>query len=391
MPLLLRGQTGLPFVFALLFLTLLLGASVTAQDQPLQDQPVKDQSIKDQLSKPATAAQPVDQVFPPAVAASSQPDKAQADDGTGPEPTLGNGDLLEISVYNVPELSTKSRLGNSGDVYLPLIDYVHLAGLTVAEGQALIEKRLTDGGFVKNPHVTLLVDQSQSQGASLLGEVARPGVYPIIGEPRLLDVISAAGGFTDKAGQSITVTHRNQSDKPVNVPLNRKLTDNPASNISVSPGRHDTRAQSRCGLRCGRSGQAQRISDGQRQSDGLEVDRAGGRHDSHGQNEWREDHPQRAEWHDRNPGAVEKDASGQSRGHSHEGGRHPVCPQQYQQSDHEPFRGRCRTGCQRGIDRSDPTLDARHSSPLSGRQRLLLLFSQESSQHLDICSRGLAP
>ncbi len=236
MPLLLRGQTGLPFVFALLFLTLLLGASVTAQDQPLQDQPVKDQSIKDQLSKPATAAQPVDQVFPPAVAASSQPDKAQADDGTGPEPTLGNGDLLEISVYNVPELSTKSRLGNSGDVYLPLIDYVHLAGLTVAEGQALIEKRLTDGGFVKNPHVTLLVDQSQSQGASLLGEVARPGVYPIIGEPRLLDVISAAGGFTDKAGQSITVTHRNQSDKPVNVPLNRKLTDNPASNISVSPG-----------------------------------------------------------------------------------------------------------------------------------------------------------
>ena len=192
--------------------------------------------MKGQPSKPATATQPVEQVFPPAVPASSQPDKPQADDGTGPEPTLGSGDLLEISVYNVPELSTKSRLGNSGDVYLPLIDYVHLAGLTVAEGQALIEKRLTDGGFVKNPHVTLLVDQSQSQGASLLGEVARPGVYPIIGEPRLLDVISAAGGFTDKAGQSITVTHRNQSDKPVTVPLSRKLTDNPASNISVSPG-----------------------------------------------------------------------------------------------------------------------------------------------------------
>ena len=45
-----------------------------------------------------------------------------------------------MSVYNVPELSTKSRLGNSGDVYLPLIDYVHLAGLTIEEAQALIEK-----------------------------------------------------------------------------------------------------------------------------------------------------------------------------------------------------------------------------------------------------------
>jgi polysaccharide export outer membrane protein len=61
-------------------------------------------------------------------------------------------------------------------------------------------------------------------------------VYPILGEPRLLDVISAAGGFTEKAGQSITVTHRNQSDKPVTVPRSRKLTDNPASNIAVSPG-----------------------------------------------------------------------------------------------------------------------------------------------------------
>jgi polysaccharide export outer membrane protein len=144
--------------------------------------------------------------------------------------------LLDVSVYNVPELSTKSRLGSNGDVYLPLIDYVHLAGLTVEEAQALIEKRLSDGGFVKNPHVSLNVDQSASQGISLLGEVARPGVYPVIGEPRLLDLVSAAGGFTPSAGQSITVTHRNQSDKPVTVPRSRKLSDDPVSNIPVSPG-----------------------------------------------------------------------------------------------------------------------------------------------------------
>jgi polysaccharide export outer membrane protein len=149
---------------------------------------------------------------------------------------LGIGDLLDISVYNVPELSTKSRLGSNGDVYLPLIDYVHLAGLTVEEAQALIEKRLSEGGYVKNPHVSLNVDQSASQGVSLLGEVVRPGVYPVIGEPRLLDVVSAAGGFTPSAGQSVTVTHRNQSDRPLTVPLSRKLSDNPVSNIPVSPG-----------------------------------------------------------------------------------------------------------------------------------------------------------
>ncbi len=143
--------------------------------------------------------------------------------------------MLEVSVYNVPELATKSRLGTNGDVYLPLVDYVHLAGLTVEEAQALIEKRLSDGGFVKNPHVTLIVDQSASQGVNLLGEVARPGIYPVIGEPRLLDVVSAAGGFTDRTGQSITVTHRDQPDKPVTVPLNRKLSNDKA-NFRVAPG-----------------------------------------------------------------------------------------------------------------------------------------------------------
>ncbi len=214
-----RILTGLPYVVVIFFLTLSLGVRGSAQNQ-----------------LPKAAEKPAGQVFPSAVPAPDQPEMPPAADATGPSPKLGVGDLLEVSVYNVPELTTKSRLGTNGDVYLPLVDYVHLAGLTVEEAQALIEKRLSDGGFVKNPHVTLNVDQSASQGVSLLGEVARPGVYPVIGEPRLLDLISTAGGFTASAGQSITVTHRNQSDKPVTVPLSRKRADNPASNIPVSPG-----------------------------------------------------------------------------------------------------------------------------------------------------------
>ena len=214
-----RIPTRLPYILVAFFSTVLFSAMGTAQEP-----------------SPKLEQKPAEQSFPSAVPAPSPSAASHAADETGATPRLGTGDLLEISVYNVPELTTKSRLGNTGDVYLPLVDYVHLAGLTVEEAQALIEKRLSDGGFVKNPHVTLNVDQSVSQGASLLGEVARPGVYPIIGEPRLFDVISAAGGFTSSAGRSITVTHRNQSDKPVTVPLSRKLSDNPASNISVSPG-----------------------------------------------------------------------------------------------------------------------------------------------------------
>jgi polysaccharide export outer membrane protein len=161
-------------------------------------------------------------------------------EGAATHPTsslrLEAGDLVEVAVYNVAELTTKARVSSKGEVYLPLIDYVHVAGLTAEEAEGLIQKRLSDGGFVKNPHVTLFVDQYASQGASILGEVARPGVYPVPGQQRLFDLISAAGGFTDKAGRSITVTHRDQPDKPITVPLSRNVNDNPESNIAILPG-----------------------------------------------------------------------------------------------------------------------------------------------------------
>jgi polysaccharide export outer membrane protein len=149
---------------------------------------------------------------------------------------LEAGDLVEVAVYNVAELTTKARVSSKGEIYLPLIDYVHVADLTAEEAEGLIQKRLSDGGFVRNPHVTLFVDQYASQGASVLGEVAKPGVYPVPGEQRLFDLISAAGGFTEKAGRSITVTHRDQPDKPVTVALSRNVSDNPESNVPVLPG-----------------------------------------------------------------------------------------------------------------------------------------------------------
>jgi polysaccharide biosynthesis/export protein len=149
---------------------------------------------------------------------------------------LGPGDLVEVSVYNVPELSTKIRVSSSGDLYLPLIDYVHVGGLTVDEAQAVIEKRLSSGGFVKDPHVTVFVDEYNSQGASLLGEVAKPGIYPVLGGQRLFDLLSAAGGLTDKAGDRVIITHRNAPAQPVTLPLARNVAEVPDSDVRILPG-----------------------------------------------------------------------------------------------------------------------------------------------------------
>ncbi len=148
---------------------------------------------------------------------------------------LGAGDLLEISVYNVPELNTKARVGKSGDVYLPLIDYVHVGDLTVEEAQAMIQKRLEDGGFVRSAHVTIFLDESTNQGVTILGDVARPGIYPALGERKLYDLISAAGGFTQTAGRKISII-RQHGQAPITVNLPRNLADDIQDNIEIMPG-----------------------------------------------------------------------------------------------------------------------------------------------------------
>src|SRR5580698_5363956 len=138
---------------------------------------------------------------------------------------LGIGDLIEVTVFGVPDLSIKTRISGSGDVYLPLIDYVHIADLTTDEAQELIQKRLEDGGFVRGPHVSIFVDESASQSITLVGEVNHPGTYPAIGERRLFDLISAAGGFTDKAGRSVTIDRHGNTGEKIEVQLSSNLAE----------------------------------------------------------------------------------------------------------------------------------------------------------------------
>jgi len=184
------------------------------------------------------AAQPLPQATesaPSATATPAKTDKAKESNAELGTVTLGAGDLVEVSVYNVPELATKARVSNGGDIYLPLIDYVHVDGLTQEEAQSLIEKRYEDGGFVKNPHVTIFVDDAASQGVTVLGEVLKPGIYPDIADHKLYELISEAGGFTPAASRKIAVLRQNQKE-PIRVELPRNLADDPSKNIEINPG-----------------------------------------------------------------------------------------------------------------------------------------------------------
>ncbi|MFZ0731383.1 MAG: polysaccharide biosynthesis/export family protein, partial [Candidatus Sulfotelmatobacter sp.] len=141
----------------------------------------------------------------------------------------------DVNVYNVPELATKARVSNSGDVYLPLIDYVHVEGLTQEEAQTVIEKRLEGGGFVRNPHVTIFVDDAASQGVTVLGEVAKPGIYPDTANHKLYEIISEAGGFTTSAARKVAILRKDHPE-PIQIELPRNLADNASGNVDVLPG-----------------------------------------------------------------------------------------------------------------------------------------------------------
>jgi polysaccharide export outer membrane protein len=219
------------------FLVLVCGA--TAQQPATAQAAQSTQSGEVTAKPPQTAGQATVTVTetpanptPPQADAVSSPKDAANSSGTV---KLGPGDLIELNVYNVPELTTKARVSNTGDVYLPLVDYVHVAGVSQEEAQALIEKRLEDGGFVRNPHVTIFVDEANSQGVTVLGEVAKPGIYADPADRKLYEVISLAGGFTGSAARKIAVIRRGQAEA-IRIELPRNLADDVSGNIDVLPG-----------------------------------------------------------------------------------------------------------------------------------------------------------
>ncbi len=161
---------------------------------------------------------------------------ASAGFGSGAAGPIGAGDLVEMSVFDTPELSGKLRVNNSGDIILPLVGSIHVAGLTADAMQSLIRKKFIDGKYVKDPQVTVFVTEYATQGVSVLGEVKTPGIYPAFGTHNLVDYISLAGGLTPLAGSNITITHVSHPDDPEHVKISSSAASRPLNNPEIVPG-----------------------------------------------------------------------------------------------------------------------------------------------------------
>lgn len=149
---------------------------------------------------------------------------------------INDGDMLDVVVFESPDLSAKVRVGEDGNVLLPLVGKVHLQGFNLTDASALIRMQLIERRFVKDPQVTVSTTEYATRGVSVLGEVKKPGIYTAMGSHRLDDYISLAEGLTQQAGTRVSITHRAAPDKPIIVRISSSGKPTPGSNPLIESG-----------------------------------------------------------------------------------------------------------------------------------------------------------
>ncbi len=159
------------------------------------------------LCAASAQAQPVQ---PPAAAAKAAPAAAAQ---SAPEYRLSLGDTVRITVFQSPDLSIETRITESGSISYPLLGTVSLVGMTVPQAEKRIADGLRDGNFIKQPQVSINVVQVRGNLVSVLGQVGRPGRYPLeAGDVRLTDIIATAGGITPTGHDVVVITGKRNGE-----------------------------------------------------------------------------------------------------------------------------------------------------------------------------------
>jgi polysaccharide biosynthesis/export protein len=148
---------------------------------------------------------------------------------------ISSGDLIEVGVFDTPELSGRLRVNEAGEITLPIAGTVRVSGMTSEEAAVAIESKLRSTNILKEPHVSIFISEYATQGVTVAGEVKSPGTYALLGSHGLLEMVSAAGGITLAAGKSVTVSHRSDPEHPEILMLETR-PGSIAPSVDIRPG-----------------------------------------------------------------------------------------------------------------------------------------------------------
>jgi polysaccharide export outer membrane protein len=156
---------------------------------------------------------------------------------------IGANDLLNVEVFGLDDFDRKVRVLRDGTISLPMLGSVAVEGMSLEAAQAEIARLLSAKRLVRDPQVSLFVEEYLSRGVSIQGAVQRPGVYQMLGPKSLLEVIGEAGGLSgregERAGRQIFVVRRDSSGQQTRLELDaRRLVGegDPTLNIPLQPG-----------------------------------------------------------------------------------------------------------------------------------------------------------
>jgi polysaccharide export outer membrane protein len=164
--------------------------------------------------------------------------------------TLAPGFLVSLNVLDEPDLMGAFRIDQNGDIAVPVLGSMHVAGETVSQARVQIRKKLLDDQILKDPQVNLAVLEYASPEVTIVGEVTAPGKYPLLAPRALVDVLALAGGPTLTAGNEVQITRGSSNAKPIPESLlvhySRATDPDAVKQAIVNPG--DTVLVKRAGI-----------------------------------------------------------------------------------------------------------------------------------------------
>lgn len=151
----------------------------------------------------------------------------------GQDYIVGERDVVRITVYDNPDLTTVARVSGEGTILFPLIGEVKVSGLTIPQIAKKIADLLSDG-YIVNPQVIVFIEEFRSKKVTIIGEVSKPGLYELPGQTTLLELLSKAGGLTKDSGDKAIVKRKSiQGEQTLSVNL-RQLIERGDTSIDVT-------------------------------------------------------------------------------------------------------------------------------------------------------------
>ncbi len=152
---------------------------------------------------------------------------------------IGAGDVLEVTVYDHADLTQTVRVNSDGTIMLAMLGMVKVGDLSVSDASGKVAGLYGDGWLVE-PQVNIFIQEFRSGKATILGQIAKPGLYELSNQITLLELISTAGGLTEDAGSLATIKRRTVSkdqESVITVDLKQLIEKGDTSlNLTIQPG-----------------------------------------------------------------------------------------------------------------------------------------------------------